>query len=195
MPDSTRDPIKQALLRNKAETRLREGTAPHTKGWTLNSDALALLYKLASDPGQSDAALKLLHELQTYQVELDLQHEQLESNEHDLVHALNYYNALFDYAPVGYLIVNRDDLIVEGNLVGAKLLGVTQDELVNTPVSSFLTPASHATINALLKKVRDDRTSTSCAVQPTIRGKDPRLLRITADISPDGETVLMVFSV
>jgi len=192
MPSSTH--IKQTLLRFQAETRLRQGTAPSSKGWTLNPDTLALLFKLASDPDQADAALKLLHELQTYQVELDLQHEQLESNEYELVHALNYYNTLYDHAPVGYFVINRDDHIVEGNLVGARLLGVSQDELVNSPVHSLLAPASRSTIKALLNKVREDRASASCAVQVAIRETDPRLVRVTADLSPDGEAILMVLS-
>ncbi len=186
---------KLTKLRLEAEMRLKQGTAPKSRGWTLNSDTLALLFKLASDPVQADDALKLLHELQTYQVELDMQHEQLESNEYELVHALSYYNTLFNYAPVGYFVVSHDDRIVEGNLAGARLLGVPQDELVNSLVHSFFAPASRTTITAMLKKVREDRAGTSWAVQTASSENVPRLLRITADISPEGDSILLVVSV
>lgn len=186
---------KLTELRLQAENRLKQGTAPQSRGWTLNSDTLALLYKLASDPRQADAALKLLHELQTYQVELDLQHEQLESNEYDLVHALSYYNNLYNYAPVGYLVVSHDNRIVEGNLAGARLLGVTQDKLVNSPVHSFFAPVSHLTINAMLEKVRENRTGSSCAVQAALSDNGPRLLRLIADLSPEDGGILLIVSV
>lgn len=186
---------KQSQLRMQAESRLKQGTAPQSRDYTLNSDTLALLYQLASDPRQADAALKLLHELQTYQVELDLQHEQLEANEHDLVHALNYYTTLYNYAPIGYFVVNHDDRIVEGNLAGSRLLGLDQDEIVNSLVHSFFAPASRSTISAMLKKIREDRTGGSCAVQTASGDNASRLLRITANLTPGDEAILMIVTV
>jgi len=194
MPNKISDLGKQSRLRLEAETRIKNGTAPISKGWTLNADTLGHLFKLASDPQQAGAALKLLHELQTYQVEMDLQHDQLETNERELCDALDYYKALYNYAPVGYLIVNHDNRIVESNLLGAKLLGITPEELDNTPIDTHLADKSRPSINALLEKLRQDRTRASCAVQTVVRDNHPRLLRIAADISPDGQAILMVIS-
>lgn len=186
---------KQSQLRIEAEHRLKQGTAPQSRDYTLNTDTLALLFQLASDPKQADAALKLLHELQTYQVELDLQHEQLEANEHDLVHALNYYTTLYNYAPIGYFVVNHEDHIIEGNLAGSTLLGVDQGEIVNTLLHSYFPPASRLAISTMLKKIREDRTGGSCAVQMASSDNVPRLLRITATLTPGDEAILMVVTV
>ncbi|MEX2366903.1 MAG: PAS domain-containing protein [Pseudohongiellaceae bacterium] len=194
MPNSISDLGKQSRLRFEAETRLKDGTAPTSKGWTLNEETLGLLFKLASDPGQAGAALKLLHELQTFQVEMDLQYEQLEFNERELCDSLDYYKDLYNYAPVGYLVVNHDNRIIESNLAGARLLGVTREKLDNTTIDIHLAAKSRPAINTLVEKLRNDRTSASCAVQTAVRDEQPRLLRITVDISPDGQAILMVIS-
>ena len=65
-------------LRQSAVERLVKGIAPATRGSSLGTEALTLLHGLASTPQTASDALKLLHELQVHQVELDLQHEQAE---------------------------------------------------------------------------------------------------------------------
>ena len=71
-------------MRLHAETVLKEGSAPPTKGWPTGVGTLSLLHELASTPARADEALKLLHELQVHQVELDLQHEQMEATRREL---------------------------------------------------------------------------------------------------------------
>jgi len=193
MPNPTSDLSNRSLLRFEAETRLKNGTTPYSKGWTLNSETLTLLFKFASDPEKAGDALKLLHELQTHQVELDLQHEQLETNERELADSLNHYKILYDYAPVGYLIVSPEGRIIESNLTAARLFGVTRDELVNSTVDRFLIPDSRPMLDRLLNKTGEEGTTVSCAVQSANHENGPPyLLRITANKSPYGEAILMI---
>ncbi|TVP54169.1 MAG: PAS domain S-box protein, partial [Halomonadaceae bacterium] len=83
------------LLRVNAEELIRHGGAPSIGAGVLGAEALELLYRRASNPNFAADGLKLLHELQTHQVELDLLHEQLQANEHELTKALDYYHALY----------------------------------------------------------------------------------------------------
>jgi hypothetical protein len=79
-------------LRHQAETRIREGDAPQdTHRWSTGVEALTLLHDLASAPASAGDALKLLHELQVYQVELDLQYEQMELSQRELAEELHRY--------------------------------------------------------------------------------------------------------
>jgi len=181
-------------LRVDAEERLRQGTAPATRGWTVSTDALALLHRLASNPDSAGEALKLLHELRTHQVELDLQYGQLEANEQELAQERDRYKALFDFAPVGYFAVGVDGRVIETNLAGAELLGVARDSLVGRTVVSFLTPESRPTLADLLKKLAEGRSSASCEVWCAGSGGGLRRFHVVADRSARGEAVLMVLS-
>lgn len=187
-------PGKEAELRLDAETRLKEGTAPLANGCSLSVDALTLLYKLASSPDSAADALRLLHELQAYQVELDLQHAQLEANEREFALELARYKALYEFAPVGYLVAGLDGRLIESNPAGAELLGVARDEIGGRPVDSFLGTGSRLAFAGLLKQLRDGASGISCEVQSGDTGSGPRRLRIVANISPGGEAVLMMVS-
>jgi len=196
VPSSTTDLRKKAQLREHAEFRIKKGTAPHSRGGALSADALAVLYRLASDPGDSGEGLKLLHELQTHQVELDLQHEQLEANECEFAQGLAYYKALYEDAPVGYFIVGFDGHIIESNLATAQLLGVERDEPSGCPLASFLLPESRSVLAGLLKKLHDGAAHVSGTVQSysSESGSGSRCLQIAANRSADGDTVQMVVS-
>jgi len=52
------------------------------------------------------------------------------------------YADLFDSAPVGYLVVDRDGLVVEANLTAAAMLGKERGLLVSKPLGPYLTPGS-----------------------------------------------------
>jgi len=194
MSDSRNDLDHQTKLRLEAEERLKSRTTPPTKGWTLGLETLHLLYKLSSDPERASDALKLLHELQTYQVELDMQHEQLDANERELAHDRDYYKALYDYAPTGYFIVSLAGQIIKSNLAGALLLGVARVEFCNHPVANFLAPESRLKIFTLLKEIQSGSPGASCVVLSEDRGSGSRQLNIAASMSPSREAILMVVS-
>lgn len=192
MSTSPADQRKYAQLRLDAEVRLKKGTAPSARGGTLSADALAVLFQLASNPETAAEGLKLLHELQTHQVELDLQYEQLLANEREFAHDLASYKALYDFAPVGYFIVDADGIIIDSNQVGAILLGRGQEELCGSHVIGFVAPASRPALADLLKGLQSGGLPASCTVPSDAMGGGTRLLRITASIPSGSETILMV---
>ena len=185
------NPGSLSPLRRAAEHKLREGKAPLTNSTGVSVDALELLHRLAIVPDSAGDALKLLHELQTHQVELDLQHEQLKANELEFAQELERYKALFDFAPVGYWVVSREGQIIEANLAGAQLLRVEPDKFAGRPLANFLAQGSQLALLGLLKKLRNDGASASCEVQT---GDGSRPLRIAANMAPGGEAILMVVS-
>ncbi|MDI1302595.1 MAG: PAS domain S-box protein [bacterium] len=196
MPDSHADLQDGRQLRLTAELRLKKGTAPASRGGALSADALGVLFKLASNPANASEGLKLLHELQTHQVELDLQHEQLETNEREFVQELAHYKALYDFAPCAYFIADPDGNIIESNQAGAQLFGLERDELGGCPLAGFLSPESRPLLAALLKKLRAGAAHASCPVQSCASeaGSGPSRWQIAANRSPEGETVLMMVS-
>src|SRR5688572_30515829 len=180
--------IPAEKLRLHAEAALKEGSAPPTKGWRTGVSALSLLHQLASTSAAD--ALKLLHELQVHQVELDLQHEQMEVTRRELTEELARYKALYEYAPAGCLSVGPDGHILEVNAAGAELLGLAPDVLRGRRIESLLVPASRPAVNELLDGLRDGARRSSCEVLSESIGSRPLL--VVATVLPSDGTFLMV---
>lgn len=181
-------PLKQQLLRRQAEEMLKEGSVQPTYGWLTSSDALSLLHKLASSPGSAADALKLLHELQVHQVELDIQHEQLEASERELTEDLIHCARLYDFAPVAYFSVSRDGKINRANIATAALFGEDHDGLIGRHVDDFLVTESRAVLRKLVARVRDGDLDETCEV----RTKTGAALHVKAGLIPGEPSILMV---
>ncbi len=81
---------------------------------------------------------ELMHELQVHQIELEMQNEELRRAQQIIEESRDRYVDLYDFAPVGYLTLNRSAIIVEANLVGAELFGLPRKHLLNRSFSSLV---------------------------------------------------------
>jgi hypothetical protein len=179
-------------LRRLAESRLERGTAPPARAAVPGTKALSALFDLAGDPANANAALKMLHELQVHQVELDLQHEQLEQNRDELTHALERYVERYEFAPVAFLAVAREGMIIEGNLAAAGLLEMEQAALIGQRLDRLVTEQYRPAILALLKRLGGG-TRASCEVQVNRGGKVSPPLQVVATVAPGDRSFLMAW--
>lgn len=189
MNNSSKKALKQQELRTHAENKLKNGEAPPTHGWLTNLDALNLLHRLASTPGSAADALKLLHELQVQQVELDLQHEQLESSERELTEDLIHCARLYDFSPVPCFSFNLQGEITRANFAGADLCGEDRAELIGRRIDDFLTAESQPVLAHLASQVRNGVPHKSCQVH----GCDGNAYHVKANCVPGESSILMVF--
>ncbi len=83
-------------------------------------------------------AERLLHELQVHQIELEMQNEELRRAQVELEASRARYFDLYNLAPVGYLTLSEQGLILEVNLTAATLLGVDKRDLVKKPLTRFI---------------------------------------------------------
>lgn len=90
-------------------------------------------------PAQRPAE-ELLQELGIYQVELEMQNEALRESQVMLEESRDRYLDLYEFAPIGYLTLSRDDMINEINLTGAALLGMERGKLINCRFMNFVAP-------------------------------------------------------
>lgn len=66
----------------------------------------------------------MLHELLVHKFELEMQIEELKRTHAELEEARDRYLDYYDFAPVGYLTVDREGRITESNLMAGSLLGL-----------------------------------------------------------------------
>jgi PAS domain S-box-containing protein len=96
--------------------------------------------------------LKLIHELQVHQIELEMQNEELMKAQQQTVLMTEKYVDLYDFAPSGYVSLSKEGEIVDLNFSAAKMLGRNRIELRNTRFGLHISHDSLSTFNLLLNR-------------------------------------------
>ena len=164
MSSAFEDANGPTTLRQRAADKLKF-SMPTASKRASQSEALAVLYQLASSPSTAADAMMLLHELQVHQVELDLQQEELLRSQSELETELIRQAALVERAPVGYMSIDARTVLCEINLAGARLLGAAREDLLGRPLADFLAAQSLSALQALLGRAREGRLPETCELQ------------------------------
>jgi two-component system, cell cycle sensor histidine kinase and response regulator CckA len=106
-----------------------------------------------------------IHDLQTYQIELEMQNEELHRTQLDLEAARDKYKQLYDLAPVGYLTLNSKWCIKDGNFTIANMLGTDRESLVDKPLSSFIISEDQDTFYKHRIAVCSSTSPSSCRLK------------------------------
>jgi PAS domain S-box-containing protein len=109
--------------------------------------------------------LQLVHELQVSQIELEMQNEELRRAQETITETGNRYADLYDFAPVGYVTLDPQGLIVEINLAGARLLGAPRNSLIRKPFLLFIAPEYRQAFQAYLRQLPADGALQSCELE------------------------------
>ncbi|GAB6058881.1 response regulator [Desulfonatronum parangueonense] len=107
------------LLRERAETRLVDASKP--------------VGDLSTDEIQA-----LLHNYQVQQIELELQNEELRAAQAQLENARDRFAALFNNAPVGYVILDEHGVINQANDTFATMVGQLPHQIQGKSLAGFL---------------------------------------------------------
>jgi PAS domain S-box-containing protein len=164
---------KDGSLHRRAEERLKgekRGTGP--------------------SPTEQDA-LRMVHELEVHQIELELQDEELKQARGDLEKQLEKYSDLYNFAPIGYFTLDKTGTIQEANLTGARLLGINRSGLVGRRLGSFLHDESLHFFDGFLRELYDGTAGPTCELALLTLGDPPRYIRIegTPEVSDGGEVL------
>jgi PAS domain S-box-containing protein len=130
---------------------------------------------------------RLLHELQVHQIELEMQNAELSQARDELEKSLERYTDLYDCAPVGYLTLDRDGVVVAANLTGAALLGVERSRLVGRHFAQFIAAPDRSRCTGFLRAVFPGRSKEVCEVALQNQGGAPLLVQIEASSALSGE--------
>ena len=144
------DPHSMGSLRQKAEAQVRER----------EERSLEELADLSPE-----SMRRILHELRVHQIELEMQNEELRRVQAALEAERTRYFHIFDLAPVGYVTLNAEGLIVEANLTAANLLGMARRELTGKPLSNFIIREDRDLHYQLRKRLADSGATQTCEVR------------------------------
>jgi PAS domain S-box-containing protein len=96
------------------------------------------LEKLSIENMSEEDVLKAVNELRVHQVELEMQNEELRKAQVELEESRNQYTDLFDFAPVGYFVLDTKGGISQVNLTGASMVGIERSFMLQKPFTLFV---------------------------------------------------------
>lgn len=136
---------------------------------------------------------RLVHELQVHKIELELQNEELRAAQHEIEAGIRRYSDLYEFAPVGFFLLNRNGTIIEANLAGATLLGAPRLRLKGRLIHSYIYPASLSIFTALLNRMFLSNQEQTCEISLLpVDGNHPAIVHLTAIVDPSGQTWRLV---
>jgi PAS domain S-box-containing protein len=169
-------PTEAADLRRRAEALLRVDTATG-----------------APEPAGDDVQ-RLVHELQVYQIELEMQNEELRRSRAEVEAGLERYADLYEFAPLGYLTLGPDGAIRQANLTAVGLLGVERARLSGRRFAVFIAEPDRAGFQAFLERAFASRSQEMCEAALLKGDPEPRHVRLTATVARDGRECRVIMA-
>ncbi len=106
--------------------------------------------------------LKIIHELEVNQIEVEMQNEELTLANEIARAATEKYEELYDFAPSGYFTLSRNGSIVEINLRGAQMLGKERSLLINSQFAFFIKEDSRLVFANFLDEIFRGKSHVNC---------------------------------
>lgn len=163
------------------------------ENWLDSQDARNLRQRAEKELAESSSELRalpradlerMLHELHVYQIELEMQNDELRQVQEKLQDALVRYADLYDFAPIGYFVLDRDGNISSVNLTGAQLLAVERHRLQGRPFNRYIYFQDEDIFYFHCREVEQNQAGTGCELRLKRAGGDPVPVRLDSAMVP-----------
>ncbi|MGB5407655.1 MAG: EAL domain-containing protein [Thiogranum sp.] len=115
---------------------------------------------------------RLLYDLHTHQIELEMQNEELRHAQHELLKARDRYIRLYDLAPVGYLTISEKGLMLETNQTFVNMLGMERQHLINQPLSAHIVQPDQDAYYLFISQLRKVKQQKTCELRMSRQDQD-----------------------
>ncbi|GEM_PF-6051818 len=135
--------------------------------WDLRLRAEERLKKGGLTPDQTTSAAelqRLLHELSVHQIELEMQNEGLQHAYDEIRQEHKRYSDLYDFAPVGYLTLDRESRILEANITITRMLFCRRSHLKGSRLGCFIAQRDLPGFNSMIHRVFQSRRLEHCEI-------------------------------
>ena len=152
-----------------------------------------LKFKLLASNSVIDKSdvLKLIHELEVHQLELEMQNAELLRARINAENASQKYTELYDFSPAGYFTLSKEGAIIELNRSGAIILGAENPRLKNSRFGFFVSDDTKPIFNKFLAKVFTSKTKENCEVTLLNNAKAPVYIYMSGIATENGEQCLV----
>ena len=131
----------------------------------LREKAEKIVEQKGVETGLSEPEMQALnHELEVHQIELELQNEELRRAQRELQDSRNRFADLFEFAPVGYFLLDKHFEIVDVNLQGSRMLGTGRPRLKGKPFTRYIVPEYQDEFYTCIRSVYRE-TSARCEAE------------------------------
>lgn len=141
---------------------------------------------ISAKQSESDS-LKLIHELEVHQIELELVNEEIKLAVEKSELIAEKYTNLYDFATSGYYTLTKNGNITELNLQGAKYLNKERSGLINSNFTFFLSNETKLVFNQFLEKLFSSTNKETCEVTIITNNSIETFVNITGIASENGE--------
>ncbi|WP_316841798.1 PAS domain S-box protein [Pedobacter gandavensis] len=107
----------------------------------------------------------LLEELQIFQLELEMQNDELSNSYEMLELERTKFVDFFNLAPVGYFIINHIGLVEEANQTGIDMLAVSKETIIGAKFQSFIVEPEWEAFYAFLHKMNVAKHKKNCEIR------------------------------
>ncbi len=135
----------------------------------------------------NDETRRLVHELEVHQVELEMQNAELRHARYELESALEKYTDLYEFAPIGFVTLDRNGVIDTMNLASASLIGGVRSRLTGRHFGQFVAIKYRPVFSDFLDKVLACKVKESCEVELMSGATQPTIVRIEAMATASGQ--------
>jgi PAS domain S-box-containing protein len=140
--------------------------------------------KVSLTPSEADL-LRLVHELEVHQIELELQNEELKLARERSESIAHKYTSLYDFAPIGYFTLSSEGKILELNLMGSKMLGKDRSFLKNKSFGRFIQEKELPSFNQFLENAFKSEGKQATDIMVMGIGSPPIHAQLTAIVEED----------
>jgi len=161
----------------------------------LRRKAEELLKSNQKKPGYSLSEveiLKLIHEIEVHQIELELQNEELKlAKDRAIELASEKYAKLYDFAPSGYFTLSQEGEIIDLNIAASKILGKERVGLIKSRLGFFVSDDTKQNFNIFLKNIFASNKKETCLVTLRTNSDLPVFVHLTGISTKNNELCLL----
>jgi len=171
MPSRDRKLNQFAELRRQAEAILRATAAQSASSFEAHS---------------AEDALRALHELSVHQIEMEMQHEELERLLTEVEVERAHFSSFYDSSPAGLSTLDRQGRILELNLTLARMLGLPKGDVITEFLSRFIFPGDQDPYLLSFQELLEGSESRALDLRVVTRDGVPIPVHLAANTGRDG---------